>query len=116
MLDMMKMMGKFKEAQEKIKKIKEELDTIHASSESGAGLVKVTVNGKKELISIEIDDSILNEKDMVQDLVVAASNNALKEIDCVIHCAGKAHTINEKKNFDNYWWIWWTCSSSNNNL
>ena len=84
MLDMMKRMGKFKEAQEKMKKIKEELDTIEASSESGAGLVKVTVNGKKELISIEIDDSILNEKDMVQDLVVAASNNALKEIDIKI--------------------------------
>ena len=62
MLDMMKMMGKFKEAQEKMKKIKEELDTIEASSESGAGLVKVTVNGKKELISIEIDDSILSEQ------------------------------------------------------
>ena len=78
------MMGKFKEAQEKMKQIKEELDTLEASSESGAGLVKVTVNGKKELISIEIDDSILNEKEMVQDLVVAASNNALKEIDIKI--------------------------------
>jgi len=73
MLDMMKMMGKFKEAQEKMKKIKDELDTIEVSSDSGAGLVKVVVNGKKELISVEIDESILNEKDMVQDLVVAAS-------------------------------------------
>ena len=81
MLDMMKMMGKFKEAQEKMKKIKDELDTIEVSADSGAGLVKVVVNGKKELISVEIDESILNEKDMVQDLVVAASNKALKEID-----------------------------------
>ena len=85
MLDMMKMMGKFKEAQEKMKKIKDELDTIEVSSDSGAGLVKVVVNGKKELISVEIDESILNEKDMVQDLVVAASNKALKEIDIKIN-------------------------------
>ena len=84
MLDMMKMMGKFKEAQEKMKKIKDELDTIEVSSDSGAGLVKVVVNGKKELISVEIDESILNEKDMFQDLVVAASNKALKEIDIKI--------------------------------
>ena len=84
MLDMMKMMGKFKEAQEKMKKIKDELDTIEVSADSGAGLVKVVVNGKKELISVEIDESILNEKDMVQDLVVAASNKALKEIDIKI--------------------------------
>ena len=81
MFDMMKMMGKIKEAQEKMKNLKEELDTIKVISDSGAGLVKVEVNGKKEVISIDIDESIMNEKDMVQDLVVAATNKALKEID-----------------------------------
>ena len=54
---------------------------LKVTSESGAGLVKVEVNGKKEVISIDIDESILNERDMVQDLVVAATNKALKEID-----------------------------------
>ena len=48
MFDMMKMMGKFKEAQDKMKEIKNQLDTIKVESESGAGLVKVEVNGKKE--------------------------------------------------------------------
>ena len=81
MFDMMKMMGKIKEAQEKMKSIKAELDVLKVTSESGAGLVKVEVNGKKEVISIDIDESILNERDMVQDLVVAATNKALKEID-----------------------------------
>ena len=78
---MMKMMGKIKEAQEKMKSIKAELDVLKVTSESGAGLVKVEVNGKKEVISIDIDESILNERDMVQDLVVAATNKALKEIE-----------------------------------
>ena len=79
MLDMMKMMGKIKEAQEKMKKIKDELDTIELKSESGAGLVSVHINGKKEILSINIDKSILDEKEMLQDLVVAATNKALND-------------------------------------
>ena len=84
MLDMMKMMGKIKEAQEKMKKIKDELDTIELKSESGAGLVSVHINGKKEILSINIDKSILDEKEMLQDLVVAATNKALNDIDVKI--------------------------------
>ena len=84
MLDMMKMMGKIKEAQEKMKKIKDELDTIELKSESGAGLVSVHINGKKEILSINIDKSILDEKEMLQDLVVPATNKALNDIDIKI--------------------------------
>ena len=84
MLDMMKMMGKIKEAQEKMKRIKDELDTIELKSESGAGLVSVHINGKKEILSINIDKSILDEKEMLQDLVVAATNKALNDIDIKI--------------------------------
>ena len=84
MLDMMKMMGKIKEAQEKMKKIKDELDNIELKSESGAGLVSVHINGKKEILSINIDKSILDEKEMLQDLVVAATNKALNDIDIKI--------------------------------
>lgn len=65
-----------KEAQEKLKYIK-------AEGESGAGMVKATVNGKKELVKIAIDDSLLKpeDKDMLQDLVVAAVNKAQTEVD-----------------------------------
>ena len=81
MFDMIKMMSKFKEAQEKMKEIKNQLDTIKVESESGAGLVKVIVNGKKEVISIKIDNSITNEVEMVEDLTVAAVNKAMKEVE-----------------------------------
>ena len=81
MFDMMKMMGKFKEAQDKMKEIKNQLDTIKVEAESGAGLVKVVVNGKKEVISIKIDKSIINEVEMVEDLTVAAVNKAMKEVE-----------------------------------
>ena len=80
---MMKMMGQIKKTQELVKKAQEELKNISETSESGAGLVKATVNGKKEVISIEINDSIINKKDkkIAQDLIVAAINKALKDVD-----------------------------------
>lgn len=83
MFDMMKMMGKVKEMQEKMKLAQDSLTEIVVEAESGAGMVKATVNGKKELISVNIDSSLLNQddKEMVQDLVVAATNKALAEAD-----------------------------------
>ena len=80
---MMKMMGQINKTQELVKKAQEELKNISETSESGAGLVKATVNGKKEVISIEINDSIINKKDkkITQDLIVAAINKALKDVD-----------------------------------
>lgn len=83
MLDMMKMMGKVKEVQEKMKEAQENLRNIQDTGESGAGMVKATVNGKKELLAIDVDDSLLNkdDKEMMQDLVVAAVNNALEKVD-----------------------------------
>ena len=83
MFDMMNMMGKVKEMQEKMKEAQESLAEIIVEGESGAGMVKAKVNGKKELISIDIDSALLKEEDkeMVQDLIVAATNKALTEAD-----------------------------------
>lgn len=83
MFDMMKMMGKVKEAQEKIKEAQESLSTITASGESGAGMVKATVNGRKEVMSIDIDASLMtaDDKEMLQDLTVAAVNIALANVE-----------------------------------
>ena len=56
---------------------------VKASGESGGGMVKATVNGKKQLLSVEIDPSLLKGEDqsIVQDLVVAAVNKAMDEAD-----------------------------------
>jgi len=83
MFDMMKMMGKVKEMQAKMKEAQERLEFIQDTGEAGAGMVKATVNGKKQVISIDIDESLLvkEDKDMVQDLTVAAINNALEKVD-----------------------------------
>ncbi len=83
MFDMMKMMGKVKEMQAKMKEAQDNLEFIEETGESGAGMVKATVNGKKQVLSIEIDDSLMTTEDreMVQDLTVAAINNALSNVE-----------------------------------
>ena len=83
MFDMMKMMGKVKEMQARMKEAQDNLALIKASAESGGGMVKATVNGKKLLISLDIDPVILKSEDnvLVQDLIVAAVNKASDEVD-----------------------------------
>jgi nucleoid-associated protein EbfC len=83
MFDMMNMLGKVKELQAKMKEAQENLQHLTESAESGAGMVKVTVNGKKQVIRLEIDPDIIKVEDrqMLQDLVVAATNIALNKID-----------------------------------
>jgi DNA-binding YbaB/EbfC family protein len=81
MFDMMKMMGKMKEVQARMKEAQDNLVKLSASGESGGGMVKATVNGKKQLINLEIDPAILkaDDKILIQDLVVAAVNKASEE-------------------------------------
>ncbi|WP_370086247.1 YbaB/EbfC family nucleoid-associated protein [Ekhidna sp.] len=83
MFDMMKMMGKVKEMQSKMKEAQDQLKDIKAEGESGGGMVKATANGNKELIRLQIDDSLVNgtDKDMMRDLIIAAVNKAVSEAD-----------------------------------
>jgi DNA-binding YbaB/EbfC family protein len=83
MFDMMKMMGKMKEVQARMKEAQDNLVKISAHGESGGGMVKATVNGKKQVIALDIDVTILkaDDKIIVQDLVVAAVNKALDEVE-----------------------------------
>jgi DNA-binding YbaB/EbfC family protein len=83
MFDMMKMMGKMKEVQARMKQAQDNLGNLRASGESGGGMVKATVNGKRQLVALDIDPTLLKAEDkiVVQDLVVAAVNKASEEVD-----------------------------------
>jgi nucleoid-associated protein EbfC len=83
MFDMMKMMGKMKEVQARMKQAQDNLVNIRATGESGGGMVKATVNGKRQLVALDIDPTLLKAEDkiVVQDLVVAAVNKASDEVD-----------------------------------
>jgi DNA-binding YbaB/EbfC family protein len=87
-------MGKIQEAQESLKKAQEELVHVTVSAEAGAGMVKVTINGQRKLIDLTIDPDILKKEDqeMVQDLVIAATNKALEEIEVKIKETLKSST------------------------
>ena len=83
MMDMMKMLGKVKEVQSKMKEAQENLGHITTTGEAGAGMVVATVNGKKELINLQIDESLFtpDDKDMLKDLIIAAVNKAIVEVE-----------------------------------
>lgn len=80
---MMKMLGKMKEVQAKVQEAQDKLEFITTSAESGAGMVKATVNGKKQVVALEIDKDIITPEDsqMMKDLIIAAINKALEDVD-----------------------------------
>jgi DNA-binding YbaB/EbfC family protein len=81
MFDMMGMMGRLKDLQEKVKQAQDELQHITVTAEAGAGMVRATANGKRKLLKLDIDESLLTpqDRDMLADLVVAAVNKAMDE-------------------------------------
>lgn len=83
MFDMANMLGKIKDLQAKMKEAQDNLVNVTASAEAGAGLVRATVNGKKQVVKLEVDPDLLkpNDKEMLQDLVIAAINKAIDEVD-----------------------------------
>ncbi|MDI9868156.1 YbaB/EbfC family nucleoid-associated protein [Flectobacillus roseus] len=83
MFDMMGMLGKVKDLQAKMKEAQETLGTIVETGEAGGGMVKVTINGKKQLLNVEIDEDLLkpSDREVVQDLIVAATNIAMSNIE-----------------------------------
>lgn len=78
---MMNMMGKIKEMQARMKEAQDNLEKVKTTGESGGGMVRATMNGKKQLIALDIDPTILkaDDKVLIQDLVVAAVNKASAE-------------------------------------
>jgi len=85
MFDMMKMMGKVKEMQARMKEVQDNLANLSATGEAGGGMVKATVNGKKQVMAIDIDPVILkaDDKILIQDLVVAAVNIASEKAEAL---------------------------------
>lgn len=86
MKDLMGMMKQAKAMQEKMQDLQEEIAAITATGQSGGGLVKVTLNGRTELTKLDIDATLVNpdEKDILEDLVIAAHADAKAKLEVVI--------------------------------
>ena len=78
--NMQGMLKQIQKMQADMAKIQAELENKTINEESGGGMVKVTANGKKEIISITIDEEIVKsgDKEMIEDLIVAGVNKALQ--------------------------------------
>ena len=81
MTDFNKILNKAKELEAKMKESQEKIKNIRVEGISGANSVKVTLNGDGEMIKLEIStDTIKEEKSIIEDLIVAAHNNAKAQL------------------------------------
>lgn len=83
---MSKIMKQVQKAQAQMVKMQEQLGEKTVQSSSGGGAVRAEANGHKELLALQIDPEVLSEenREMLEDLILAAVNDALKKVDEMI--------------------------------
>lgn len=86
MRDIMGMMKKAKEMQAKMQEMQEEIANLEITGSSGAGLVSITLNGQGNIKAIKIDPSLIKpeESEILEDLIMAAHNEAKAKIETAV--------------------------------
>lgn len=77
--DLMGMMGKLKEAQEKIEATKKRLDTVTIEEKSSDDALRIILSANREIKSIHISDELLQDKEQLEDYLVVTLNKAIKK-------------------------------------
>jgi DNA-binding YbaB/EbfC family protein len=82
----MNMQQLMKQAQQMQEKLQKQMETTVVDATAGGGMVSVKMNGQKQLLSIQIDPEVFSggDKDMLQDLIVAAVNEGIRKVDEVL--------------------------------
>nr|WP_315160633.1 YbaB/EbfC family nucleoid-associated protein [uncultured Flavobacterium sp.] len=78
-MDLMGMMGKLRDTQQKIEDTKKRLDTVLIDEQSNDGLLKVTLTANRKITSIAIEDSLLEDKDQLEDYLILVLNKAIEK-------------------------------------
>ena len=79
------LMKQAQEMQANMKKAQEEMASLEVTGESGAGAVRITMTCQHQVQSVEIDDAMIgDDKEMLEDLVVAAFNDALRKVESTV--------------------------------
>jgi DNA-binding YbaB/EbfC family protein len=79
------LMKQAQEMQANMKKAQEEMASLTVTGESGAGLVRITMTCQHQVQALDIDDSIVgDDKEMLEDLVIAAFNDALRKVETTV--------------------------------
>lgn len=76
--DMMGMMGKLKETQQKVEATKKRLDTVLIDEKSQDGLLVITLTANREIKKIIIDDRLMDDKEQLEDYLILTLNKAIK--------------------------------------
>lgn len=77
--DLMGMMGKIKETQAKVEATKKRLDTVLIDEKSNDGLLEVTLTANRSIKSIQVNDALLQDKEMLEDYLVTVLNKAIEK-------------------------------------
>ena len=77
--DLMGMMGKLKETQQKMEETKKRLDTVLVDEKSNDDLLKVTLTANRKIKSIDIDESLLQDKEQLEDYLILVLNKAIEK-------------------------------------
>src|SRR5262245_19932628 len=85
-MNLMNMMKQAQELQGRMQQLQEELASVQIEGQSGAGLVKVTLNGKMEARAVKIDPSLIRPEDaeMLEDLILAAFQDAKGQVEAAL--------------------------------
>lgn len=75
--NMMEMMGKLQEIKQKTEETKAQLSTVFLEETSADGSVKITINANREIKSISIDDTLLEDKEALEDFLILTLNKAI---------------------------------------
>ncbi len=78
--DMVSMIQKAKKMQEDMQIAQEEIKSTSCQGESGSGAVKITLNGEYRASNIQIDESLLTDKEILEDLIMTALNDASSQV------------------------------------
>ncbi len=78
-MDLMGMMGKLRETQQKIEDTKQRLNTVLIDEQSTDGTLKVTLTANRTIKSISIDESLLEDKEQLEDYLILVLNKAIEK-------------------------------------
>ena len=75
------LMKQAQKMQEDMQKAQAEIADMEVNGQSGGGMVKVTMTGRHDVKRVEIDDSVMDDKEMLEDLLAAAVNDAVRQVE-----------------------------------
>lgn len=85
MKQLSKLMKQAKEMQENMQRVQEELATTEVTGEAGGGMVRIVMTCRHEIRRVAIDEQVISEdKDMLEDLIAAAMNDAVRKVEEVM--------------------------------